>query len=123
MATRIDFNTRVLGHSSDRVLGYSDDFVYQHCTLRALSCINSATRKVRLERNRTSDFSVPVQFIQQFSVSFIHLQSLKKKRSMIELSPLFLNTISSVNAQIVPIFKMVRFFDKPILTTIYIYHV
>ena len=26
MATNTDFNTRVLGHSSDRVLGYSEDF-------------------------------------------------------------------------------------------------
>ena len=26
MATSIDFNTRILGHSSDRVLGYSDIF-------------------------------------------------------------------------------------------------
>ena len=81
MATSIDFNTRVLGHSSDRVLGYSDDFVYQHCTFRALSCINRAARKVPLERNRAADFRVPVQFIQQFSVSFIHLQSSEKKKS------------------------------------------
>ena len=73
MATSIDFNTRVLGHSSDRVLRYSDNFVYQHCTFRALSCINRAARKVPLERNRAADFRVPVQFIQQFSVSFIHL--------------------------------------------------
>ena len=98
MATSIDFNTRVLGHSSDRVLGYSDVFLffYQHCTF--MLCINRAVRKVPLERNRAADFHVPVHFIQQFSVSFIHLQSSEKKRSMIELSPLFLNTISSVNA-------------------------
>ena len=81
MAMSIDFNTRELGHSSDRVLGYSDDFFYQHCTFCALSCINSAARKVPLERNRAADFSVSVQFIQQFSVSFIHLQSSEKKKS------------------------------------------
>ena len=79
MATTIDFNTRVLGHSSDQVLGYSHDFIYQHCTFRALSCINRAKRKVPLERNRAADFRVPVQFIQQFSVSFIHLRSSGKK--------------------------------------------
>ena len=83
MATSIDFNTRLLGHSSDRVLGYSDDFFffYQHCTFRALSCVTRAARKVPLERNRAADFRVPVQFIQQFSVSFIHLQSSEKKKS------------------------------------------
>ena len=121
MATSIDFNARVLGHSSDRVLGYSDVFFYQHCTF--MLCINRAARKVPLERSRAADFHVPVQFIQQFSVSFIHLKSSEKNRSMIELSPLFLNTISSVNARIVQIFKMVRFFDQLKLTTIYIHHV
>ena len=83
MATSINFNTRVLGHSSDRVPGYSDDFFfffYQHCTFRVLSCINKAARKVPFERNRAADFRVPVQFIQQFSVSFIHLQSSEKKK-------------------------------------------
>ena len=79
MATSIDFNTRVLGHSSDRLLRYSYDFFYQHCTFRVLSCINRAARTVPLERNRPADFHVPVQFIQQFSVSFIHLQSSEKK--------------------------------------------
>ena len=79
MATSIDFNTRVLGHSSDRVLGYSDNFFYQHCTFRVLSCINRAARKVPLERNRAADFRLQVLFIQQFSVSFIHLQSVEKK--------------------------------------------
>ena len=90
-----------------------------------MSYINRAARKVPLERNQAADFRVPVQFIQQFSVSFIHLQSSEKNRSMIELSPLFLNTISSVNARIVPIFKMVQFFDQQKLTTIcmYIYDV
>ena len=91
MATSIDFNTRVLGHSFDRVLGYSDIFFfffYQHCTF--MLCINRAARKVPLERNWAADFHVPVQFIQQFSVSFIHLQSSEKIRSMIELSPLAL---------------------------------
>ena len=71
MATSIDFNTRVLGHSSDRVLGYSDDYFYQHCTFRALSCIVRAARKVPLKRNRAADFRVPVQLIQQFSVSLV----------------------------------------------------
>ena len=119
MATSIDFNTQVLRHSSDQVLGYSDDFFYQHCTFRALSCINRAAKEGTFGKNRTADFRVPVQFIQHFSVSFIHLQSSEKKNcSMVELSPLFLNTISSVNGQIVPIFKMVRFF-----ITIYIYHI
>ena len=80
MATSIDFNTRVLGHSSDRVLDHSDDF--------------RAARKVPLETNRAADFHVPVQFIQQLSVSFIHIQSSEKNRSMKELSLLFLNTIS-----------------------------
>ena len=79
MATSINFNTRVLGHSSDQVLGYSDDFFHKHCTFRALSCINRASRNVPLERNQVADFCVPVQFIQQFSVSFIHLQSSEKK--------------------------------------------
>ena len=97
-------------------------FFYQHCTFRALSCLNRAARKVPLERSQTADFRVLIHFIQQFSVSFIHLQSSEKNRSMIELSPLFLNTISSVNAQILPIFKMVRVFDQQKLT-IYIYHV
>ena len=124
MATSIDFNTEVLGHSSNRVLGYSDNFFfYQQCTFRALSCINSAARKVPLERNRATDFCVPVQFD---SFSFFYSSSVlrkKKKCSMIELSLLFLNTISSVNAWIVRIFKMVRFFDQLKLTTIYIYHV
>ena len=41
---------------------------------------------------------------------------------MTELSPLFLNTISSINARIVRIFKMVHFFYQQKLTTIYIYH-
>ena len=123
MAMSIDFNTRVLGHSSDRVLSYSDDFFYQHCTFRTLSCIISTARKVPLERNRAADFSVPIQFIQQFSVSFIHIQSSEKNHSMIELSLLFLNTISSINARTVPIYKMVRIFDQQKLTTIYIYHV
>ena len=78
MATSIDFSTRVLGHTSDRVLGYSDCFYYQNCTFHALSCINRAARKVPLERNQAADFCVPVQFIQQFSVSLIHLSPQKK---------------------------------------------
>ena len=82
MAKSIDFNTRVLGHSSDRVPSYLDDFFfYQHCTFRVLSCINKAARKVPFERNRAADFRVPGQFIQQFSVSFIHLQSSEKKKT------------------------------------------
>ena len=46
----------------------------------------------------------------------------KKNHSMTELSPLFLNTISSINARIVRIFKLVRFFYQQKLKTIYIYH-
>ena len=64
MATSIDFNTRVLGHSFDRVLGYSDDFfIYQHSTFRTLSYINRTAKKVPLERNQAADFRVQVQFI------------------------------------------------------------
>ena len=69
----IDFNTRVLSHFSDGVLGYSDDFLPALCIFRALSCINRAAREVTLEGNRASDFSVPVQFVHQFLVTFIHL--------------------------------------------------
>ena len=55
----IHLNTRVLGYSSNRVLGYSDDFFFiQHCTFRVLSCVNRAARKVPLERNRAADFHV-----------------------------------------------------------------
>ena len=87
-------STRSFFHLNTRILGR---FFYQHCTFQALSCINTAAREVTLERNRATDFCVPVQYIQQFSVSFIHLQSSEKNRSMIELSPLFLNSISSIN--------------------------
>ena len=95
MATCINFNTRVLGHSSDQILGYSDD-PYQHCIFCALSCINRTAREVTWERNRAADFSVPVQLIHEFSVSFIHLKSSEKNRSMIKLSLLSLNSIGSV---------------------------
>ena len=57
---------------------------YQHCIFHALSCINRAAKEITLERNQAADFSVPVQFIQQFSVSFIHLQSSEKNCSMIK---------------------------------------
>ena len=66
-------------NSGERFQGHHGPLVYQHCTFRALSCINQAARKIPLERNRAADFRVPVQFIQQFSVSFIHLQSSEKK--------------------------------------------
>ena len=75
----IDLNTLALGHSSDRVLRYSDDFLPALCIFRALSCINRAAREVTLERNWAADFSVPVQFVHKFSVTFIHLQSSAKK--------------------------------------------
>ena len=38
MATSIDFNTRVLGHSSDRVPGYSDDFFFFTNTAHFACC-------------------------------------------------------------------------------------
>ena len=81
MATSIDFNTRVLGHSSDQVLGYSDDCLptlYQHCIFHEMSCTNGASREVTLERNRAADFSMPVQFIRQFSVFFYSSSVLRK---------------------------------------------
>ena len=76
MVTSIDLNTRVLGHSSDRLLGR---FFFTNTAHIAQCHINRAARKVPLERNQAADFRVPVQFIQQFSVSFIHLQSSEKK--------------------------------------------
>ena len=71
MAKSIDFNTRVLGHSSDRVLGYSDVFFfYQHCTFRAFSFINREARKLPLERNRAADFHVSRPLINRIYANF-----------------------------------------------------
>ena len=61
MATSIDFNTRVLSHSSGRVLGYSDDFLSKlHILHIVMYKLNRAAREVTLERNWAADFSVPV---------------------------------------------------------------
>ena len=79
MDTSIDFNIRVLGHSSDRVLGYSDNFFTNTAHFARCRVLNRIARKVPLERNRAANFCVLVQFIQQFSVPCIHLQSPEKK--------------------------------------------
>ena len=118
MATSIDFNTRVLGHSSDQVLGYSDDFFYQHCTFCVLSCTNRAARKVPLERIGQQISVCRFNSFKSFQFLLFIFSPQKKKKTFhgIIIMALFLHTISSVNAQIELIFKMVRFFDQQKLT-------